>query len=329
MNSVFSEISLDALISGDAPQLLRGATSVLVAFSLIVTRMSGMMVIGPIFGHPSLPMQVRVLIILGASLVITPALAQSNGSRTFQLLDRNHDQLLTPNELPGSIVPEFERLSAQAGKTGDAGLSADDFRLPLPLPATTIEWAWLALVEFAVGAALGLGVMTIVSGLQMAGSLIDAQLGTSLASVFNPQVNSDVSVSGELLYQLGLVVFLIAGGHHLIVSALFDTFQALPVGYAQVSPPALELLSDLVHQSLVLALRISAPVLGMMAVVGLALGFLGRTVPQLNVLAVGFPVRLLVGLVIFGLALPGIAEAVARALPAGVQQLRDVLTGHG
>jgi flagellar biosynthetic protein FliR len=329
VNSPLTDISFDALASGDVMQLVRGATGIFVAFTLIVTRMSGMMVIGPIFGHPSLPLQIRVFIVLAASLVITPSLADTDRGQTFNLLDRNHDQSLTLGEVPESILPQVEKLLAQAGKTGEEGLRADEFRLPLPVPATLFEYAWLALVEFAVGIALGLGVMTIVSGLQMAGSLIDAQIGVSLGSVFNPEFESDSSLSGEVLYQLGLVVFLIVGGHHLIVSALIDTFQALPVGYAWLSPPALQFLSDLVHQSLVLALQVSAPVMGMMAVVGLAMGFLGHTIPQLNVLVAGFPVRTLVGLLILGLALPGIADALARALPGGIQQLRDVLMGHG
>jgi len=329
VNSLFPDLPLGALAAGDLNQLLRAATSVFVAFTLIVTRMSGMVVIGPIFGHPSLPLQMRVFLVLAASLVITPALAVSDHVRTFNALDRNHDQILTLEEVPGSIGPQFEKLLAQAGKSGDEGLSADEFHLPLPLPATLVEYAWLALVEFAVGFALGLGVMTIVSGLQMAGSLIDAQIGVSLGSVFNPEFDTDASLSGEVLHQLGLVVFLIVGGHHLIVSALVDTFQALPVGYAWISPPALDLLSNLVHQSLVLAVQISAPVMGMMAIVGLAMGFLGHTIPQLNVLVIGFPVRTLVGLLILGLALPGIAETLAHTLPGGILQLRDVLMGHG
>src|SRR4029077_2754046 len=205
----------------------------------------------------------------------------------------------------------------QAGKSSDDGLTAEEFHPPLPLPRTLFEYSWLAFVEFAVGIALGLGVMTIVSGLQMAGSLIDAQIGVSMGSVFNPEFETDASLSGELLHQLGLVIFLIVGGHHLMVSALIDTFQTLPVGYAWISPPAIELLSDLVHQSLVLAVQISAPVMGMMAVVGLAMGFLGHTIPQINVLVVGFPVRTLVGLMVLGLAAPGIAEALAHKLPGG------------
>lgn len=327
MNFLIDNIPLDALAAPDVTHLLRGATSLFVAFTLVVTRMSGMVVIGPIFGHPNIPVQIRVFFVLAMSLVVTPALLGSNQDRTFARLDRNHDEVLMLDETPHSLASQFERLVGKAGKDVRDGLTADEFRLSLPLPANVLEYAWLAIVEFAVGIALGLGVMTIVSGLQMAGNLIDAQIGISLGSVFNPEFENDASLSGELLHQLGLVIFLIVGGHHLILSALIDTFQTLPVGFAWVSPPAIDLLSDLVRQSLVLAVQISAPVMGMMAVVGLAMGFLGHTIPQLNVLVVGFPVRTLVGLIVIGLALPGIAEALAQVLPAGIEQLKDVLMG--
>ncbi len=327
MNFLLNNLPLDALAAPDLTQLLRGATSLFVAFTLIVTRMSGMTIIGPIFGHPNIPMQIRAFLVLAMSLVITPALLGSNQQRTFGLLDRNHDQVLAFDEIPRSFEAQFEKLTGQAGKEISDGLTADEFRLSLPLPGSVLEYAWLALVEFAVGLALGLGVMTIVSGLDMAGNLIDAQIGTSMGSVFNPEFDTDASLSGEMLHQLGLVIFLIVGGHHLILSALIDTFQTLPVGYAWVSPSAIDMLNGLVRQSLVLAVQVAAPIMAMMAVVGLSMGFLGHTIPQLNVLVVGFPVRTLVGLVIIGLALPGIADALARVLPAGIQQLRDVLMG--
>jgi flagellar biosynthetic protein FliR len=320
-------LPLDVLTEPDLTQILRGATGALVAFTLIVARLSGMVVIGPVFGHPQIPVQVRVFLVLALSLVITPALLVADQAKTFHRLDRNHDERLTLDEAPRSLAAQIEALLLQAGKDGDEGLTADEFRLPWPVPATVVEYAWLALIEFAVGFALGLGVMTVVSGLQMAGSLIDAQIGVSLGSVFNPEFETDASLSGELLHQLGLVIFLIVGGHHLMVSALVDTFQTLPVGYAWVSPPAIELLSDLVHQSLALAVQISGPVMGMMAVVGLAMGFLGHTIPQINVLVVGFPVRTLVGLFVLGLAAPGIAEALAHKLPDAIGQLRLILMG--
>lgn len=327
MDTLFSNLSLEALPAPDFSQLLQGATGAFVAFTLVVTRMSGLAVIAPIFGHPSIPVKFRVLLVLAMSLVITPVLLANDHARTFRLLDRDEDRLLTLDEVPESLAGSLADLLKRAGKREDQGLAIDEFFLTLPVPQNVIEYAWLALLEFALGIALGLGVLTIVSGLQMAGSLIDQQIGMSLGNVFNPQFQTESSLSGEMLYQLGLAVFLIVGGHHLVISALIDTFQTMPVGYAWVSSGAINLLSDLVHQSLVLAVQISAPMMGMMAVIGLAMGFLGHTIPQLNVLVVGFPVRTLVGLLVLGLAIPAITEALARIVPGGIMHLRQVLMG--
>jgi flagellar biosynthetic protein FliR len=327
VDTLLSNLSLDALPGPDISQLLQGATGAFVAFTLIVTRMSGLAVIAPIFGHPNIPVKIRVLLVLAMSLVITPVLLAGDHARTFRLLDRNEDHLLTRDEVPESLAKPLDDLLKKTGKREGEGLKADEFFLTLPVPQTVIEYAWLALLEFALGIALGLGVLTIVSGLQMAGSLIDQQIGMSLGNVFNPEFQIESSLSGEMLYQLGLAVFLLVGGHHLVISALIDTFQTMPVGYAWVSAGAIGFLSDLVHQSLVLAVQISAPMMGMMAVIGLAMGFLGHTIPQLNVLAVGFPVRTLLGLLLVGLAIPAITVALARIVPGGILHLRQVLMG--
>src|SRR5262245_5585977 len=155
--------------------MLRGVTGIFVAFTLIVTRISGMVVSGPVFGHPSVPLQIRVFLVLAMSLVITPVLLGSSQQRTFRILDRNQDEIVTADEIPESIRSQVDSLLRAAGKRTDEGLTAEEFHLAPPLPDTLAEYAGLAIVEFGLGIALGLGVMTIVSGLQMAGSLIDAQ----------------------------------------------------------------------------------------------------------------------------------------------------------
>src|SRR5437667_180207 len=94
-----------------AVDLVRNATYLaLIAFTLIVTRLSGMVVIGPIFGHPQIPVQVRVFLVLAMSLVVTPALLGADQRKTFQLLDRNHDARLTVDEAPRSLELQIEQL---------------------------------------------------------------------------------------------------------------------------------------------------------------------------------------------------------------------------
>lgn len=298
-----------------------------VAFTLVATRLAGMVLMGPVFGHQGLSVQIRVLLVAAIALVLTPALLSVDAQRAFDRLDRDGNGRLSLDEASPSLHPQLRRLLAEAGKGEVDGLSADEFRLPAPVPRTLLDYIWLGSVELAVGLALGFGATTMFSALLMAGSLIDQQIGLSTGEIFNPEFGVNVGPSGQILHQLGLIVFLIAGGHVLLVSALLDTFQTLPVGYAWLSPPMFDVLSDLVQQSLVLALQVSAPVMAVMALVGLALGFLGRALPQLNLLVVGLPIRALVGLLVLGLSLGGIGDLISGVFPETVLRLRDVIMG--
>lgn len=307
---------------------LGGATQAFVAFLLVITRVSGLLIIGPVFGHPDLPVQMRVLLAITLSLLITPAVVGGSSQTVFTHLDLNRDGMLSSEEIPPPWEQTALRMRDQAGKAPDASLTAAEFRLSLPLPSSLADLLWLIAGEFALGLALGLGVMTVMSGLQLAGNLIDSQIGVSLGEVFNPELETPTSFSSDLMYLLSTVLLLSLGGHVLLISTLVETFRAIPVGYAFVSAPAIELLKNLVHQSMALALQISAPVIATLSLVGLAMGYLGHTIPQVNVLVMGFPIRTMVGLFVVVLALAGMGDRVATILPGVIDQLRLVLTGR-
>jgi len=266
-------------------------------------------------------------LVVALSFLVAPGLLAVDATATFRRLDHNHDARLTVEEMPPSMSDEFAQLLLRAGKRPGDSLTAREFRPSLPLPRSVLDYAWVSLVEFGMGLALGLGVLTIAAGLQLAGHLIDQQLGVSLGEVFNPQLDASVSLSGETLYWLGTILFLAVGGHVLVVTSLIDTFEAVPVGYGYVSQSSVELLSNLVHQSLSLAVRVSAPVMVTMAMVGIAMGYLGHTIPQINILVVGFPIRILAGLAIFGIALANMGDLIAVQFPATISELSRSLMG--
>jgi flagellar biosynthesis protein FliR len=327
VESLFPSIRLESLSDPWWHDALPGAMQAFVAFTLVATRLTGMVLVGPVFGHPGLSVHLRVLLVVAMSLVLTPALLSVDPQDAFTRLDRDGNQRLFLDEVAPPMQPHLRRLLAEAGQGEQEGLSASAFRVASPVPRTLLDYVGLGLVELAVGLALGLGATTILSALLMAGSLIDQQSGLSTGELFNPEFGVSLGLSGQMLHQLGLVVFLVAGGHVLLVSTLLETFHTLPVGYAWVGPPVLDALSELVHQSLRLAIQVSAPVLAVMTLVGLAMGFVGRALPRLDVLAVGLPVRALVGLMVVGLSLGGIGDLISQALPETVQQLRNVIMG--
>jgi flagellar biosynthetic protein FliR len=198
-------------------------------------------------------------------------------------------------------------------------------------PESLATLAFIVAGELGLGLALGLSVATILSGLQLAGDMIDQQTGLAIGQIFNPGFEEmSGSVSSRLLFLLGTTLFVIAApvGFHLrLLACLIDTFETLPPGQVFLAQSAVDTLSGLVHASLVFGFQIAAPVLAMLNLLALATGFLGHTVPQINILIIGFPLRIMAALLIFVLAFTAIGEAVLQGLETSLQAMRDVLLG--
>ena len=117
------------------------------------------------------------------------------------------------------------------------------------------------------------------------------------------------------------------GLHLTMISALIETFQTVPVGEASDSPSTVELLSNLVHQSFVLGVQVAAPLMATMSLIALAMAFLSRTVPQMNVLVVGFPIRGMASTLVLCIALTGIGRQIIDTVPQIIDTLRVSLMG--
>ena len=308
------------------------ATMNFYAFTLVLVRMAGLMTIGPIFGQKLVPGTVRALLVFTMAILITPTLSNQT-ERGFHRLDKNGDGKLTRAEMPSQLLPRFERLLQQAGKRPNDSLTAGEFQysaLKLRIPPSFADYAWIAVGEFSLGLVLGLGVLITFSGLQLAGEMIDQQTGLALGEISNPGMEINGSMTGQFLFLFGTVLLLVMepiNGHLLLVGSLVETFQTLPVGEATISVSTVDLLSTLVHQSLVLGIRVAAPMLGVMSLVALTMGFLSHSVPQLNVLVIGFPVRASISLIVLSLMLAATADIVVAAVPQTIDALRRNLTG--
>ena len=292
---------------------------------MIITRLSGLVLIAPVFGHPQIPLQIRGFLVLALAFVLVPIVGTTSGRDVFVRLDLNHDGQLAADEVPPALEAVAATLRQRAGKGEDESLQVHEFLLPAILPRSLLELTGYLIGEFALGLALGLGVLAMMSGISLAGQLIDQQTGASFGEMYNPELDTTGAVSGELLYGMGTLLLLVTGCHHLLIDALVETLRIIPVGYATVTHSAIDLLRDLVQQSLLLSLQVAAPIMVTMAVAALAMGFLGHTVPQINIFAIGFPVRALIGFCIIWLALPRLADVMQRTLPEVILQLRQAL----
>jgi flagellar biosynthesis protein FliR len=169
---------------------------------------------------------------------------------------------------------------------------------PVDLP--TDAWG-LALgigSELIFGLALGMVLSFVFIAAQWAGEMIGQQMGLNLSEVFDPQFGQQGSLIGDMYFMLTLVVFLLIDGHHAMLRGVFGSFEALPLMAVGMSAGLLEVLIGLFQGATGLALQLAAPVLVTMLIVDLSLGFISKTMPQINVLTAGLPLRAIVGMVL-------------------------------
>jgi flagellar biosynthetic protein FliR len=158
--------------------------------------------------------------------------------------------------------------------------------------------------EMLIGILIGFAARLVFAGIQLAGELMGFQMGFSVASVIDPTSNMQVSIITEFQYLVSLLLFMTINAHHLFISAIADSYQAVPPLGVHFSEALLKALIQLSRDIFVIAIKISAPVAAVLLFTNVAMGLVARTVPQMNVFMVSFPLQIAVGLLFIGLAAP-------------------------
>jgi flagellar biosynthesis protein FliR len=199
-------------------------------------------------------------------------------------------------------------------------LTAMIFPLVAPtMPGTLTLGAMVAGIagELMIGLIMGFSLTLVFVGLQLGGLMIGQQAGISLAEVFDPVFESQSSIVGELMYFVALMIFLTVNGHQALLEALIDSFAAIPLmGFGMAAGP-MELFVGAMNASYGLGLKVAGPALITLFLTGLSMGMISRTMPQMNILAVGFVLRVLAAMAVVAftfslLGLP-VEEAIADA----------------
>jgi len=176
--------------------------------------------------------------------------------------------------------------------------------MQLTLGPGVIEFFGIVIHEVLLGAAIGMTASFILYGVQFAGQVIGRSMGFAIINVMDPQSQSQVPLMGQLLNMLALMIFLIFGGHHFLLMAIDESFIAIPIGSGMLSGAGVENFARLSADIFVIGVKVGAPVLVAILVTEFALGFLARTVPQMNVWIIGFPLKIGIGLLTLSLSLP-------------------------
>lgn len=165
------------------------------------------------------------------------------------------------------------------------------------IPATFPDLALALGVEMLIGFMIGFGIQIMFSAFQLAGELIDRQIGFAMASLVDPQTDITVSILGFLMQNLSLFIFLDFGGHLWMIKTFAGSFASLPLlGIEFDTQGMMYHISQMMALSFKFAVEFSMPVVIIILLVHIAQGFIQRTIPQLQVFTVGFILVIVVGL---------------------------------
>jgi flagellar biosynthetic protein FliR len=195
-------------------------------------------------------------------------------------------------------------------------------------PGIAITWSGLvgeALRSLLVGALLAFTVNLAFTAVRYAGHVVGMQIGFAIVNSFDPQSGAQVSVIAQVYYLLAVLLFFAVDGHHALVAAMYQSCVILPPLRPIDAGAGAWLMLREYGTIFSLGLRIAAPVVIVLLLISATMGVIVKTVPQINVLVVGFPIKIGVGLLTLGLSLVFFRE-ITLSLVGGLQdQLGRVL----
>jgi flagellar biosynthesis protein FliR len=193
---------------------------------------------------------------------------------------------------------------------------ASQATLPAPpeVPLDSPVAFMLVLQQMVIGLALGFSVRVVFAAVEFAGEIIGLQMGLNFAGFFDPVSASTGTASSRFFGTMVAWLFVVGGGHLLVIAALVQSFEAFPVG-----PEPFYFLKTVQPQRwgseiFSLGLWIALPLVAMLLMVNLVMGLISRVASQINVFSVGFPVTLGVGLIGMLLTLPALQQPFTVAL---------------
>ena len=185
--------------------------------------------------------------------------------------------------------------------------------LPNPLQEPA-RYGLILASELALGGLLGFSAAIPFWALDMAGFVLDTMRGASMAGVFNPLLGGQSSPLGALFSQMAAVLFMVCGGFHALLSALYASYQALAPGAGwHWAANFLPMLQHEWHLLYVLTLGFAMPGMVMMVLIDLGLGLINRSVQQLNVFTLSMPIKSAVVLLMLIIGLQfGLSDVLSR-----------------
>ncbi|MBO3445080.1 fused FliR family export protein/FlhB family type III secretion system protein [Clostridium sp. CCUG 7971] len=188
--------------------------------------------------------------------------------------------------------------------------------------ASTVDLINYSAMETVTGLVLGFITSICFSSLKVGGSLIDQQLGLSMVNIYDPNSKDQSTLVENILYWMGIIIFFSMNGHHMLIEGIQKSFKLVPLGQSILSNNFTYVINVFIEY-FIIGFKIAVPIILSLIIADLIMGLISRSVPQLNVMVIGMPLKILVGIMFFIIALPFILSQVHNLF----NKIPDVLDG--
>lgn len=199
------------------------------------------------------------------------------------------------------------------------------------VPTVTIpidgNYILLIIKEAMIGLVIGLAAFIIMSVVQIAGGFIDFEMGFAMANIVDPHTGVQSPMMGQFFNMLILYLLIATNGHHLILDGIYYSYQFIPIeGFPNFGNAGMaEFTMKLIAVVFSVAFQMSAPILASLFLVTLAIGITGKTVPQLNIFVVGFPLKIIVGFLILMISMGIMIEVMQKVIELTITVMRELM----
>ena len=197
---------------------------------------------------------------------------------------------------------------------------------PMPeVPLFSLGGLLIGIQQLVVGALFGLVLNFIFAAIVFGGQSVAYSMGLGFASLIDPQSGVQVPVIAQFYLILATLIFLGMDGHLLMIQLLADSFRAIPVDMHGVDGDRLWGICMWSSHLFAAGVLMSLPIISALLLINLGFGVASRSAPQLNIFSVGFPVSLLLGLLLIWSGLPKVMDLFANFLDEGYQVLHQMI----
>lgn len=194
---------------------------------------------------------------------------------------------------------------------------------------TTGKLLLTVMSEILVGLTVGFASQLVFHSIQVAGDFISQFMGLSMASMYDPHMENQTMIMGQLMSALAMLTFLSLDGHHILFRAMIETFNLIPQGHFVINDAFRTSIVNMVGNTVLFGLQLSAPMATCMLLVNIVYGIVGKALPQLNILTLSMASSVMIGGFVLLVTYPGIQSGMASLFQTHFEDLRQFMVVYG